>query len=222
MILIIDENKHRRDTLCETFYYIGILSVSADRECAFNAVSPVLKAVLISEPCELLDADGLIRGIRQGFPNLPIFVIADNPLTHSQQTLIARKFNSGVYAAELVEGIINYQTQNGLCPLGKYMLAGVDAGCDLGSVRYLSREVALTKTETMIVRYLIASYPTPRSAREILLGAYKPTKRPEEAAVRTQISLINRKFAKIKGERLITGTDKGYILLTPDVVANKI
>ena len=222
MILIIDENKHRRDTLCETFYYIGLLPLSACEQSARDILSPAVKAVIISEPSELANAEGLIISIRQVFPNLPIFVISDSPLTASQEALIARKFNSGVYAADLVEGIINYQIANGLCPLGKYMLAGLDAGCDLGSVRYFSQSVPLTKTETMIVRYLIASYPAPRLAKDILLGAYKPTKRPEEAAVRTQISLINRKFAKIKGEKLITGTDNGYILLTPNVVANKI
>ena len=218
MILIIDENRKRRDTIVETFYYMGILSYGVSIYGAHQELSHAYKAILISEPEELTDSINHIRGLREAARDIPLFAISKGTLGSSILPLFDLEFKSGIYSSVLAREIIDYSRRLGLVPIGSYMLAGLDASCDKGNAKYFSREVRLTKTEAMILRYLIVSYPTPKSAHEVLAHAYKQTKAPEDAAVRTQISLINRKFHKVKSERLIIRTDTGYLIATPEIL----
>lgn len=216
MILIIDGNKRRRETLAEMFYYMGIPSYASDKDGAISALCPEYKAILISEPEKLTSPEEYVKALSKAAPGTPIFSVSERKLSLALASKIDLEIESGIYSSALAAKIIEYQKDRGLKTLGKYMLAGLDASCDVGGVKYLSKTVNLTKTETMIVRYLILSYPNPKSAPDILAHAYKKAKLPEDAAVRTQISLINRKFSKIKSERLIARTDTGYVIATPE------
>lgn len=216
MILIIDENRKRRETIAETFYYMGILSYGVCKDGALSELSRAYKAILISEPQELADCISFLRGLREAARDIPLFAISEYGLDVTLKPLFDLEFKSGIYSSLLAREIIDYSRREGLVPIGSYMLAGLDVSCDRSYAKYFSREVKLTKTEAMILRYLIASYPAPVSAQDVLTHAYKQTKAPEDAAVRTQISLINRKFDKVKSERLITRTDTGYLIATPE------
>ena len=71
----------------------------------------------------------------------------------------------------------------------------------------------------MILRYLIAYYPTPQSAKRIVKYAYKPTKKPEISSIRTHISVMNKKFRELTGRNLLLSLDKeGYVVSTPELV----
>ena len=100
-----------------------------------------------------------------------------------------------------------------------YRLAGIDASCSNERVDVFDKAIAFTKTETMILRYLIAYYPTPQSAKRIVKYAYKPTKKPEISSIRTHISVMNKKFREKFGHSLISASEGGgYTVLTPEYI----
>ena len=71
----------------------------------------------------------------------------------------------------------------------------------------------------MILRYLIASYPTPQSAKKLVKYAYKPAKKPEVSSIRTHISVMNKKFREATGKNLCLAIDKqGYVISTPQIL----
>ena len=221
MILIIDENRARRDTIAETFYYMGILSYALSPSGIERELTKKYKAVLIAEPSELTDPDGVLKKIRNIAGGIPIFSLTSTETPRDILRLIDREFKSGIYSSVLVSEMAEYSRKHDLLPVGSYLLMGLDACPDRNTVGYLGEPINLTKTEAMIVRYLIAVYPEPQSGAKILAHAYKQTKLPEDAAVRTQISLINRKFSKIKKERLIIRSDSGYVIATPELLERK-
>ena len=79
----------------------------------------------------------------------------------------------------------------------------------------MGRAVRMTKTELMILRYLLAAYPTPRGVSEILKHAYRSGRMPEAGAVRTEISIINRKLYGIADRKIIKRTEDGYVISAP-------
>jgi DNA-binding response OmpR family regulator len=102
--------------------------------------------------------------------------------------------------------------------LGKYLLAGLDLGCDIPKPRYLSHPINFTKTETMIIRYLTVTYPDYVSAEDILRHSLKPGKIAEPSVIRAHISSINKKFKELRNRPLvISDPGKGYVILTPEI-----
>ena len=75
----------------------------------------------------------------------------------------------------------------------------------------------------MILRYLIRSYPVPQNAERILKYAFKPTRAPEAASIRTHLSIMNKKFEKSIGRKMISlEPHRGYIILTPEYIKAKM
>ncbi len=219
MVLIIDRNKKRGQTLAEIFHFMGVLSLYTQPSAAASEISSEYRAVLISEPEELPDPEDYTAMLRSYSPGIPIFAISREPVSY---TFFDGMFQDGISSSVLVSEIVKYQEERGLPSLGQYLLAGLDAGCDLGEVRYFSEALNMTKTETMIIRYLIATYPTPASSEKILKHTHKPTKLPERSSIRTHISKINSKFEAQRGRSLIVSVPgEGYTVLTPEL-ANKI
>ena len=217
MILIIDKNKKCRDSIRDIFYYMGILSMSVSPKEAFTEVSPKYRAVLISNPEDMSDMYDYVSRLRAYSGNIPIFSISRETFSKSFTELFDRCYPENIYSSRLAADMVEYSEKRGLPSLGKYLLAGIDAGCDLTEVRHLSAKLDLTKTETMILRYLIVSYPTPKLPKDIIRFSFKPTRLPEAAGIRTHISVINKKFHKLRGRYLIESLPKeGYVIITPE------
>ena len=124
------------------------------------------------------------------------------------------------FSASLAKRIISHANNNHLAKIGDYRLAGLDASIDFPFPIYFSSKVRLTKTETMILRFLIRSYPLSMKSSDILKYAFRPTRAPESASVRTHISFINKKFEEQAKRRMITLVPhNGYLILTPEYVA---
>lgn len=217
MILIIDRNKKRGETLAEIFHFMGVLSLYTQPSSAISELSPEYRAILISEPSGLPAPEDYVATLRRYSASIPIFAISGEECRYECFDGI---FSDNISSSALVSAIVAYQEERELPSLGKYLLAGLDAGCDLGEVRYFSEGLGMTKTETMIIRYLIATYPTPASAEKILKHTHKPTKLPERSSIRTHISKINSKFEAIRGKSLIVSVPgEGYTVLTPELAS---
>ena len=84
---------------------------------------------------------------------------------------------------------------------------------------YFGKPLPLTKTEAMILKTLIVTYPRPTSAKEVLKYAFKQNKTPEASNIRTHISVINKKFRAVAERNLIALTvGEGYVILTPELM----
>lgn len=222
MILLIDNNKGRRDTLCEIFHYMGILSFGTDSEGAFSHFNADYRAILISEPAELTDACDYIRRLKAHTGRTPVFTTSRDRLPYALRGEVAIAFDDDVSSSDMISEMIEYLDGLGLPSPGKYLLAGLDAGCDLNEVRYMSQHMDFTKTETMILRYLILTYPRQIKAEELLKHTFKPGRTPEPSCIRTHISAINKKFSRLRGRILVTSDGgEGYTILTPELIAQK-
>jgi formyltetrahydrofolate synthetase len=112
--------------------------------------------------------------------------------------------------------------ENGISKIGTYKLAGFDASADHVGVSYFYTKPPLTKTEAMILRYLICSYPIPQNSDAILRHSFRSSRAPESSSIRTHISSINKKLTKISGRKLIELIPKqGYLIVTPQIIASR-
>lgn len=213
MILIIDKNRKRGLTIAEIFHYMGILSLYTSPKDATARISSEYRAILVSSPEELPDALDYVNTLRKYSGKMPIFSVSAEGYS---SPIFDKCFPDDISSSVLVSEIITLQEEMGLPSLGKYLLSGLDAGCDIGEVRYFSEKLNFTKTETMIIRYLIVMHPTLVKAEDIMKHSHNPLKTALPEGIRTHISKINSKFKKAKGRNLITSIpSEGYAILTP-------
>lgn len=219
MLLVISQSKKKAQIISDIFYYMGVVSYAATPREAFSEISGLYRSVLLIDPEELPDEEGFTEKLRSYSSSLPIFAISDSNKYNTE--LYDGCFRNSAYSSTLVEEIVRYQNEHRLPLTAHYRLAGIDASCNIERVTVFDKSTLFTKTETMILRYLIASYPTPQNAKSIIKYAYKPTKKPEIASIRTHISVMNRKFREIAGKNLFANIDKeGYVISTPEILSS--
>ncbi len=216
MILIIDHNKRRRESVSEMFYYMGILSYPAAPMEALSEISTLYSAVLFSSTDDIHELSRYVGKLRSYAP-VPVFALADEA-----SDIFDGCFPSTAYSSTVAVGIARYLDARGLHVLGTYRLEGISANADIPTPTYFDKTLKLTKTETMILRYLIRSYPNPQPPADILKYAFKASRRPEAASVRTHISVMNKKFTAVAGKPLtVHATDSGYLIATPEILEER-
>ena len=218
MILIIDTNKRRADSISDIFYYMGILSRSVTPKEAFAEISPLYRAVIISDPSAFPD----IRDFKDklsAYSNAPFYSLSDIPDEDVEKGLFRISFRENMYSSTIAVSIANDLKAQRLPVIGTYRLAGIDASCDVHAT-VLDSALPFTKTELMILRYLIAAYPVPQSAKKILKYAFKPGRSPDISGIRTHISVMNKKFRQLINKTLVISLpEKGYVVATPEILA---
>ena len=220
MVLIINTAKKKAQAISDIFYYMGVLSYAATPTEALSEISSLYRSVLVLNPEELPDAKNFTEKLRAYNSSIPIFAITDAPATLFPYNSFDRCFPNSIYSSSLVEEIVSYQNKNSLPLTAYYRLAGLDASCDKTHVSVFDKNIAFTKTETMLLRYLMASYPAPQSARNIVKYAFKYSRKPEITSIRTHISIMNKKFREIRGKNLFVNIqNQGYTVLTPQVLS---
>ncbi len=220
MILVIDKNKKNAVSVAEMFFYMGVLTKGVAISNAFSEISNAYRAVVLLSPEAYPDAEDFIRRLRTYSFTVPIFTIGEKG--NADYRNIAMSFSRSLYAAEILSKILQYTIDNKLPMPGDYKLAGLDLSCDAQTFSYFWTPFPLTKTEAMIVKYLIRTYPRQTSADEILKYAYRESRTPEASNVRTHISVINKKFRELTGRNLIDMTiGIGYNIITPETEAKK-
>lgn len=221
MILFIDNSPERAQTAAEIFNFMGIIALGKTPKDALSEISNRYRAVIISRPEAIADIEALIRNLRQLSLGAPIFALTADRATKMRYELFCL-FDDTFYlsapSTEIYASVIRHIEDRHLPLPGEYKLAGIDASATLDTVYFFNKPVKFTKTETMILRYLLRAYPLPVSAAEILAHAYKPGKAPEVSNVRTHVSIINKKFRNKTGRNLITRANgaQGYLIATPE------
>ena len=217
MILIISKTKKLSAPFSEMLHFMGIPSYATTPTEALSKISPIFSCVLIINPDTLADKADYTARIR-AYYHLPIFAIK-NEVDVYDNLIFDGIFESKAYAPKIISFICKYAEEKDFKIPGTYRLAGIDASINLRSPIYFDRVIPLTKTEAMILRVLTCAYPVPLNAKTILKYAFRETRRPEEANVRTHISIMNRKFREITGRNLtILSPSEGYRILTPELI----
>lgn len=215
MILVISRNKKLTSSFTEAFHFMGILSCGTTPTEALGEISLLYRAIVILEPDALPDHEDFVFRLRE-YANVPIFAISNG--TISNKDIYDDVFTLNGYSANLISKMVTKSKNLGYKCVGDYRLAGIDATADKPCVTYFDTPLPLTKTECMILRFLMRSYPEPSSSSQILKYAFKSSRRPEAAGVRTHISAINKKFKEITGRKLIIRLHgAGYSVLTPEI-----
>ncbi len=217
MLLIVDNKSATGNSLALAFSYMGILAKHTKPASAHRELSSLYRAVLIKSPEELPDCGDFVKRLRLYSEGIPLFALSDN-MSEGTKELFDAHFPLSATASAMAIGIIKASKLLGCAPIGEYKLAGIDASATLSETEYFFTRIKLTAKESMILRFLIRTYPMRVSAKDILKHAFSQTKMPEPSAVRTHIFAINKKFLKTLGKRLITSPDgDGYIIMTPEL-----
>ena len=214
MLLIINSQRKRAVRLSEALRLMGYLSYPMLPSEIGAKISPQFKAGIIFLDGKIADLGALIRTVRAYNRSLPLFLVGDGEYPKNE---ILMSLPDDLSGAATVKAIISELQKRELPLPGDYRALGFIASVDSPTVTYFGTPLRLTRSETMILRYLIASYPTPRSAKDILSYAYRQSKLPESGCVRTQLSCMNRKLREASGRAMTEYIpERGYRLISPD------
>lgn len=217
MVLIVNRRKRDANAVGEMFHFMGILSHPATPTEALSEISLLYRAVIIMEPQTLPDAEDFVRRIKSYVKTMPVFAVSDSIEEFKNKEIFDGRYKFSIFSSTLANNMIEVARSLGQPLIGDYRVAGINASCDSGRVTYFDRAIPFTKTEAMIVRILLRAYPLPLPSSKILKYAFRPSRSPEVASIRTHISSINKKFREIFERNIIMLVpDSGYVISTPE------
>ena len=210
MLLILSDNKPTAETVCNMFYYLGILSF-AESYGTVKAEDIRQSSAVLMLRFDIPQALRFLSLMKETESDKPLFACCDTDiLVNTIPDLKIHVFESEVSFPEIASRLIAGERS---C-LGKYEAAGVCADRKNACATVNGTPLRLTKTELMIVRYLCATYPLRQRAERIRSFCWRSARMPEIANVRTHISVINSKAKKALGRQLIScGIKCGYVLI---------
>lgn len=216
MILVIANLKEDANCVCEMMSYMGVLSYGIKAKDAFSEISDLYRAVLILSPSEIPSPESYLKELLPYLNNVPLFALGK--VDTNLLSYFSDVYSNDTYLSETLLKIVNYSYENDIPRPGEYKLSGIDLSYGLSVPKYYDQPFNLTRTQSMIVRFLIRSYPTPMPAEDILKYAYKESRMPELSNIRTHLSIINKKFRKQTGRNLIQPLfSRGYVIMTPEM-----
>lgn len=214
MILVIDKNKQSARTSAEMFHFMGILARGTTPSEALSKIGIEYRAVIITFPETIADLKDFVRRLRRYSSSVPIFALTKSYVDNDE--VFDAVYDFDILSSTLIKHITKYCSDNSLPYVGSYKLAGIEASADIGCVIYKNQEISLTKTEKMILRYLIRTYPVAKSPAEILKHAFRESRAPLAASVRTHVHQINKKLSQVPGAPIIESRGgEGYVIKTP-------
>lgn len=217
MLLVISQTKKDAVSIADTFHFMSILAYGTTQHEALSEVSDMYRAALILNPEKFPDIMDYVRRIRSYRSDIPIFALTSSNPPPFYPEIFDGCFTLPTFTPALAKQIIEYANENNRAKIGDYYLAGFNASSHNLGVSYFYDKLSLTKTETMILRYLIRKYPLTASSDEITKYAFRSTRAPEASSVKTHISLMNKKLESQIGKRMIEFVPKkGYIIITPE------
>ena len=213
MILVIDNKKQNASTFSEIFHFMGILSRAVTPSSALSEICPAYRALVICRPEAISDVRDFVKRLRSYSVTVPIFALTDSDKFPAE--IFDGVYPMGINSSTLVRKIIDFCNDSSLPVVGSYRLAGIEASVDMTTVLYKNEEIPLTRTEKMILRYLIRSYPCQSSTLMILKHAFRESRSPLPSSIRTHVHQINKKLSVLLGAPKIEATDGGYVISTP-------
>ena len=209
MILIIDNDTVLTHALSEIFNFAGIPTTIAER---YRQVAHPdrYRAVIFTSPED--DSDALAARAQLSRSSLiAVFREHREKSKLYDRVVFARSISSG-----LTRTVAEVQSELSLPSSLEYRLSGIDASVELKNVcYYFDTPIKLTRTECMILRFAIASFPVPVTSRQIAHHVFRRDRMPDESNVRTHICSLNKKFMSAVGRRIISSSEGGYTVLTP-------
>lgn len=207
MLIITDFNKDRREALAELYHFMGVLTYATSPNELKYEIDPGASAILFAST-DGIDSDGrLIKDLRE-YTDLPIFAITDTVIGGFDMT-----FSCSETYPDILYGIRDFGRKSASRVIGEYERCGICVSAFEGDQSFLDEPLPLTKSEIMILRYIVATYPRPASAANILRYAFRSSRSPEISGVRTHLSVMNKKFREAFGRCLIASDEReGYTL----------
>ena len=204
MLLVIAKNQSDANTVSDIFNYMGVISYGTTPELAANELSNRHSAVMFIHPENINSIRELVEIAKTYSLSSSVFDISDgcdmDPKLYSSCDMV---LDDSALSSNILYNIIDYQNKRGMSPLGTYRLAGIDASITNASASYFDTPLELTRIESMILKFLIVSYPIKKSARDILKYAFRSGKISEPSSIRAHICSINSKFNALFGTRPI-------------------
>ena len=210
MILVIDKSYENAATYAGMFRFMGILATPTAPEGALHELSEDYRAIILFSPERVSDIPSFVTRLRKKSGTAPIFAVADGK--YRDNGLFDAVFTNELHASPLVQKIGDFCKKNALPEIGSYRALGIEASADAGRVSYKGKDASLTKTEKMILRYLVRKYPSSAPTAEILKHSFHQSRAPLLSAIRTHIHAINKKLAQLTDEVRIENGGEGYAL----------
>lgn len=207
MLIITDFNKERREALAELYHFMGVLTLAVSPNEVKNSIEPGANAILFASIDGIDRGADILREIRT-YTSIPIFAITDTVISGFDRT-----FSRLESYPAILEGIREHGNGGRARQVGDYEGCGICVSAFTKESSFLGEPLPLTKSEIMILRYIVAIHPRPASAEGILKYAFRPSRSPELAGVRTHLSVMNKKFREAFGRCLISSDEHdGYRL----------
>ena len=213
MILVIHTTNYKAQRFAESIKSRGFLAVGAAAKDALKELGPRYRAIIVLEPIQIEYMHTLVDTLNTSVFATPIFTVGEPSLKINSEL----KFSHDTSAKDVVKKIAAYLNFYGFLSVGNYRAGGFDASVYSKDTTFLDEKIPLTKTECMILRYIIKSYPVPQPIKEILRAVFPHSKPPQPSDVRAHISNMNEKFCHYIGRQKIKFVkDVGYVLITPE------
>ena len=220
MVLIISKDSKSRETIAEMFHYMGVVSECVSTADALKRACPMHHGVLLVGRNILPDPVDYVSRLRSYVGKAPIFAIRED-IVDADYSIFDAVYANSVYSSTVVTDMQKLAKERSVKAPGDYRLAGLDACIDIKDVLFLGKNLGLTRTECMIMRYLILSYPKGAGPKDILEHAFRSRRLPDVSCVRTHISSINKKFNELRGHYIICSEKDGYKIMTPELAERK-
>lgn len=222
MLLIVNTSEKSGNAIAEIFHYMGIISVQKKPHDALSEICTRYSAVLICEPQAFPDPRDYMHRLRSYGANIPMFALVVDPSTFAYEGLFDGVFPEHIFSSSIATAMIRYCQNKHIHAVGDYRLAGIDATPVRKDVIYFGAPLHLTKTEAMIVRFLIRCFPNRSPTKDVLRYAYRPSRSPDPSNIRTHVSIINKKARALTGRNLIDLVQReGYRIVTPILFEEK-
>ncbi len=217
MLLIVSRKKSDATSIANMIRFSGILCYPATPAEAFSEIGTIYRAVVLLDPDTLADARDYVKRLHSYLSNIPVFALYSDKVFYPLDCFDA-SYSSAAYSAGFASKLAEYAKAKGYEHIGDYRLAGINASPDLPTVSFFDRPINLTKTEAMILRLLMRSYPLPLKPKGIIKYVYKPSDAPELSSIRAHICSINKKFKEYTDGNIIRAVDdSGYVIYTPEI-----
>lgn len=221
MVLIVNPSLEKTILISDAFHYMMILSYPCTPKEAMKEISTKYHAVLIVDPEDIPDVADLITKLRS-MSLAPIFAFSSVPEKCPNARMFDMVYRQAILSSSLVQEMIDYCTENDMMPIGHYSLAGIDCSPNLRMPTYYFDDIALSRSERLILSYLIVAYPIKQNNNDIVKYAFKTRRKPLPDSIRAHISHINKKMRKISGHDAIGNVPyEGYYLITPENAKNE-
>ena len=217
MVLFVSKSRRDAVTAADLFKLLNIVAYGANQAEALKEIAPRYHAVVLIDPEKFPDHIDFIKLIHSYQREMPIFALTDRPDLLPHPELFADIESNNVRSAEYAYKMYDCLSRMGKPPIGIYNAGEVRSVCDMDHITYYGIRLDFTKMESAIIRFIMANHPFPQSTAQIIKYVYPRNKKPEEATVRTHISVINRKFKALfpSIDFILHVPHKGYKIKTP-------